>query len=129
MSSGVEKRMSSSEGKHPYPFHPEKAARLGPALVVDGEIQGEEDVVVEGRVRGKINLPSGDLLVSDSGLVEAEIRVRNILIKGHVIGNIEASGRVIIEKTGRMKGNITAQVISVEDGAQFKGSVKVLNKT
>jgi len=121
--------MSSSEKKNPFPIHSEKAARLGPALVVEGEIKGEEDVVVEGQVRGKVTLPAGDLLVSDSGRVEAEIRVRNITVRGEVIGNIEASGRVVIEKTGRMKGNITAQVISVEEGAQFKGAIKILNKT
>jgi cytoskeletal protein CcmA (bactofilin family) len=106
----------------------EKAARLGPTLLVNGEIKGKEDLVIEGQVLGKINLPESDLLIADQGRVEAEIRARNITIKGEVIGNIEASGLVIIEKTGRMKGNLSASVISVEDGAQFRGSIKVLNK-
>jgi cytoskeletal protein CcmA (bactofilin family) len=106
----------------------EKAARLGPTLLANGEIKGKEDLIVEGQVLGKINLPASDLLITDQGRVEAEIRARNITIKGEVIGNIEASGLVVIERTGRMKGNLSASVISVEDGAQFKGTIKILTK-
>jgi cytoskeletal protein CcmA (bactofilin family) len=120
--------MSSSDNNDPHPVHPEKAARLGLTLLVDGEVRGKEDLVVEGQVLGKINLPESDLLIAGQGRVEAEIRARNITIRGEVIGNVEASGLAVIERTGRMKGNLSASVISVEDGAQFKGSIKVLNK-
>jgi len=120
--------MSSSDKRDPHPAHPEKAARLGPTLLFDGEIKGKEDLVVEGQVLGKINLPASDLLIADQGRVEAEICARNITIRGEVIGNIEAAGLVVIERTGRMKGNLSASVISVEDGAQFKGTIKILDK-
>ena len=65
-------------------------------------------------------------MVDDRGRVEAEIRAKNVRIKGNVVGNITASGKVIIERTGRMRGDLSAAVISIEDGAQFKGSVKIL---
>ncbi len=120
--------MSPSDKKNVHSVHLEKASRLGPTIFVDGEIKGQEDLVVEGKVQGKIDLPESDLLIADQGRVEAEIRARNITIKGEVIGNIEASGLVVIERTGRMKGNLSASVISVEDGAQFKGMIKILNK-
>jgi len=120
--------MSSSDKRDVHPVHPEKASHLGPTVLLDGEIKGKEDIVVEGQVRGKISLPESDLLVTDQGRVEAEICARNITIKGEVIGNIDASGRVSIDRTGRMKGNISASVIGVEDGAQFKGTIKILNK-
>ncbi len=121
--------MSSFDKKDMHLVHPEKASRLGPTLLLDGEIKGKEDIVVEGQVRGKINLPESDLLVADQGRVEAEICARNISIRGEVIGNIEASGRVLIERKGRLKGNISALVIAVEEGAQFKGSVKIKDKS
>jgi cytoskeletal protein CcmA (bactofilin family) len=103
----------------------EKAARLGPSLLFQGEIAGKEDFVVQGQFRGKINLPDNDLLITEHGKTEAEIHIRNITIRGEVIGNIHASGRIVIEKTGRMRGDLAASVISIEDGAQFKGSVKI----
>ncbi len=121
--------MSSSDKKDVHLARQEKASRLGPTLLIDGEIKGKEDIVVDGQVRGKINLPESDLLIADQGRVEAEVRAKNITIRGELSGDIESSGLVVIEKTGRMNGNISASVISVEEGAQFKGSIKILNKT
>ena len=102
-----------------------KASRIGPGVVIDGEVSGREDLVVQGHVKGKINLPESDLLVAESGRVEAEIQVRNIIVKGEVSGNVTASTRIAIERSGRVKGDLTASLISVEDGAHFRGSVKV----
>jgi cytoskeletal protein CcmA (bactofilin family) len=102
-----------------------KASRVGPSLVIDGEISGREDLVVQGHVKGKINLPESDLLVAEGGRVEAEIQVRNMIVKGEVSGNVTASTRIGIERTGRVKGDLAASLISIEDGAQFRGSVKV----
>ncbi len=120
--------MSSQEKKdHPLE-HLEKAARLGPTFFFQGEIAGKEDLVVQGQCQGKINLPENDLLITEQGKIEAEIHVRNVTVRGEVTGNIHASGRIVIEKTGRMKGDLSASLISIEDGAQFKGSVKILDK-
>ena len=107
----------------------EKTARIGPTFHIQGQLAGKEDLVVQGQFQGKINLPENDLLVAEAGKVEAEIHVRNMILRGEVIGNIFASGRIIIEKTGRMKGDLSASLISIQDGAQFKGSVKILPKT
>jgi cytoskeletal protein CcmA (bactofilin family) len=112
----------------PSPEHPDGVSHLSPTSIVQGEISGREDLVVRGQVRGKIALPENDLLVDERGRVEAEVRAKNIRIKGEVVGNITASGKVIIERTGRMRGDLSAAVISIEDGAQFKGTVKILPK-
>jgi len=101
------------------------ASRVGPGLVIDGEISGREDLAVQGHVKGKINLPESDLFVAEGGRIEAEIQVRNITVKGEVSGNITASTRIVIESSGRVKGDLAASLISIEDGAQFRGSVKV----
>ena len=107
----------------------ERAARLGPTVVFQGEFAAREDIVIQGQVKGKINLSECDLLVAEQARVEAEITVRNITVRGEVSGNIKASGKITIEKTGRMKGDLSASVISIEDGAQFRGSVKIQEKT
>jgi len=107
---------------------PDGVSHLSPTSIIQGEISGREDLVVRGQVHGKIALPENDLLVDESGRVEAEVRVKNVRIRGEFVGNITASGKVIIEKTGRMRGDLSAAVISIEDGAQFKGTVKILPK-
>jgi len=111
------------------PEHSEGVSHLSPASMVQGEISGREDLVIRGQVQGKITLPDNDVLVDERGRVEAEVRARNVRIKGDLMGNIIASGKVIIERTGRMRGDLSAALISIEDGAQFKGSIKILAKS
>jgi cytoskeletal protein CcmA (bactofilin family) len=120
--------MALPDRKLSSPEHPDGVSHLSPTSVVQGEFGGREDLVVRGQVRGKITLPENDLVVDERGRVEAEVRAKNVRIKGEVVGNITASGKVIIERTGRMRGDLSAAVISIEDGALFKGSVKILAK-
>lgn len=120
--------MSSPEKKDLSFEHQEKGSHLGPTYLFQGEVSGKEDLVVHGQMRGKIRLPEADILVTEQGKIEAETQVRNITIRGEVIGNIEASGKVVVEKTGRLTGDLSASVISIEEGAQFKGAVKILGK-
>lgn len=118
----------SQEPRLPIPEDFSRAARLGPTAVIEGEIKSAEDLLIEGRVKGKIEVSGRDLLVAENGRVEAEIRARNISIRGEVSGNVTATEKITIEKSGRVKGDLTAPVISIEDGARFQGSVKVLKK-
>jgi cytoskeletal protein CcmA (bactofilin family) len=118
--------MTLPDRKLSSPEHAEGVSHLSPTSIVQGEFSGREDLVVRGQVRGKITLPESDLVVDERGRVEAEVRAKNVRIKGEVAGNITASGKVIIERTGRMRGDLSAAVISIEDGALFKGSVKIL---
>jgi cytoskeletal protein CcmA (bactofilin family) len=120
--------MMSQDRKDRSPEAWDRAARLGPGLEMNGEIQGREDVVIQGRLRGAIRLPENDVLVAEAARVEAHIQARDVTVKGEVIGNITASGRVMIERTGRLTGDLAASTISVEDGAQFKGSVRILGR-
>lgn len=94
-------------------------------IYLNGEISGEDDLIIEGRVQGKINLKQNNLTIEQSAVVEAEIHVRNITIRGKVEGNLYASGKVTIEREGQLLGDISASRISIMEGAQFKGSVKM----
>jgi len=104
---------------------PQKPSRLGSTLILKGELSGEEDVVIEGNFQGKINLTNHNLIIEKGAKVEAEIFVKNITLNGHVIGNIYASEKVFISPDGQMEGDIHASRISIMDGAQFKGSIKM----
>jgi len=104
---------------------PLKSARLGPSLSLKCELSGNEDLIIEGQFQGTIDLKNHSLIIGPEGKVEADIQARNITINGYVKGNIFASGKVFISEEAQMDGNISASVISVMDGAQFKGSVKM----
>ena len=104
---------------------PQGIARLGPSLFLKGELSGEEDVVIEGQYKGKIDLANHNILVGHGAKVKGDIQVKNITIKGTVEGNIDASGRIFIAKEGQMKGDLRAPKISIMEGAKFKGSVRI----
>lgn len=101
------------------------AARFGSSLIFKGDLSGDEDLVIEGQFEGKIDLENQNLVIEPGSKVKAEIRVKNITINGEVAGNVHASGKVFISQEGQMKGDINAPRVSIMDGAQFKGSVKM----
>ena len=102
---------------------PSNIARFGPSLFLKGELSGTEDLVIEGKFKGKINLENHNVLVREAANVKADIHVNSITIKGSVKGNIYASGKVFISEEGQLNGDINAPTISIMDGARFKGSV------
>lgn len=100
-----------------------QAAVLGPSIEVDGKLKGDEDLVVEGRIKGTVMLKQHTLTVGSQGRLDAEVYAHSILVDGTVHGDLYASERVSIRKTARIEGNILAPRISLEDGAKFRGSI------
>ncbi len=95
---------------------------IGSSIVIDGEISGDEDLVIQGTVKGRISLKES-LRVEGSGVVEADIETQNVEIGGRVTGNINASARVELRADCRVVGDIRAPRILIADGASFKGNV------
>ena len=99
---------------------------IGPQIRIQGELSGDEDLVVEGRVEGKISV-SKTLRIGNNAQVNAEIKAQTVVIAGRVIGNVTAD-RVEIIASGSLEGNIRAPKIAIAEGAQFKGSVDMGGK-
>lgn len=99
-----------------------KAAVIGPHVKIQGELSGDEDIVIEGRVDGKISV-SKSLRVGNSAQINAEVKAQSIVIAGKVVGNVTAVDRVELLASGQLEGNIRAPKIVIAEGAQFKGSV------
>jgi len=97
-------------------------AIIGSTIVIDGEIIGDEDLVILGTVKGRIELRH-DLFVSAGATVEAQVQAQNIEITGQVTGNVSASDKVDLKPDCRMVGDIKAPRILISDGASFKGNV------
>jgi len=119
------KQEEKNKKSSPEEVIPRNIARLGPSLFLKGELSGEEDVVIEGQYKGKIDLANHNILVGRGAKVEADIRAKNITIYGTVEGNIDASGKIFISKEGQMKGDLKAPKISIMEGAKFRGGVKI----
>jgi len=95
---------------------------IGSSIVIDGEITGDEDLLVQGTVKGKIQLKA-NLYVEESGLIEAEIETETVDVSGRVTGNITAVDKVELKTQCKMVGDIKAPRILIADGASFKGNI------
>lgn len=95
---------------------------IGQSIHINGEIHGDEDLIVLGTVTGKIFLKES-LVVQESARLEADVETRTVEVSGQVTGNIVASDRVEIKANGQVEGNIKAPRITIADGALFKGNV------
>jgi cytoskeletal protein CcmA (bactofilin family) len=97
---------------------------LGPTLEIEGEIEGDEDLVIQGKISGKI-MSKKDLTVDGSGKVEASVTTKNLAVSGMLVGNVDASERVEVRKEGKMIGDIKAPRVIIADGAKFKGNIEM----
>lgn len=104
------------------------ASRIGAGLSFRGDVTGDEDLVVDGRLSGTIALGPHDLTVRPGGRVEAEVKARNVTVHGELVGNVVASERVLISETGRMRGDVVAATVSILAGAQFKGAIRMARR-
>jgi cytoskeletal protein CcmA (bactofilin family) len=95
---------------------------IGTNLTIDGTVSGSEPVLIEGTVRGKINL-SGDLRIGTKGRVEATVHAKNVTIEGKLTGDVSADDKVELVASATVDGNIKAPKIVVTEGAKFRGSV------
>ena len=100
-------------------------ARLGPSLHLKGEINGNEDLHVDGSVEGLISLEDRKLTVGASAKLTADVVAREIVVFGSVKGNLRARDRIEIKKDGSVIGDLTTARIMIEDGAYFKGSIEI----
>ena len=96
---------------------------IGKTLFVKGEVEAAEDLVVEGRVEGSIKHTANQLTIGVSGVVNADINAKNLVIEGTVDGNIVGAESVVIKDSADVRGNVYTARISIADGAQFSGTV------
>lgn len=100
-----------------------KTAVIGPGIVINGDISGTESLLIEGKVKGHIQLASHEVTVGQSGEVNADVTAKIIRVAGKVDGDLVGKEKVIISSTGNVRGNIVAPRMLLEDGAIFKGSI------
>jgi cytoskeletal protein CcmA (bactofilin family) len=105
-----------------------ETAIIGKSVVIKGELDGSEDLTVEGYVEGKIELREHTLTIGASGRIKAQVFAKCVVVLGELVGNIDASDRVDIRENGSVDGDIVAPRIGIAEGAHFRGSVDMLRK-
>lgn len=98
---------------------------IGPSIKMKGEISGSEDLVIDGRVEGKIDLKHHHLTVGPDGRIKADVDARHITIRGEVRGNIKGKELVEINKGGKVIGDIMTQKIVIDEGGFFTGGIQM----
>ena len=102
-----------------------RGARLGASIQIKGEVNGTEDLQIDGIVEGPIRLKGHELTVGPAAQLTSEIHAGDVVAFGKIMGNVHARGRVDIKKDGSITGDISSARISIEDGAYFKGRIEI----
>ena len=100
-------------------------ANIGKSISIKGDLSGNEDLVVEGSVEGRIELPNNQLTIGANGNVKADVSAKSVVVVGKVAGNVTGVERVQIEATGSVQGDVRTPRLVVQEGATLNGSVEM----
>lgn len=93
---------------------------VGPSVKVEGELNSEGNVRVDGHLTGDIKT-SQNLAVGEQAVIAANIKALNAVVAGKVKGNLTVDEALEITETGQVEGDIVAKIISIAPGAVFRG--------
>jgi len=96
---------------------------IGKSVVIKGELNGSEDLTIEGQVEGKIELRQNVLTIGPNGKIKAQVFAKAVIILGEVTGNVTATEKVDIRDNGSVDGDIAAPRVAIAEGAHFRGSI------
>jgi len=101
-----------------------EVAHIGKSVVIRGELSGSEDLYLDGEVEGSIELREHHLTIGPHGRVRATVHARDVVVHGHLNGNVHGTERVELKKSAVLTGDILTKRIVIEDGAVFKGGIE-----
>ena len=101
---------------------------IGKSVVIKGELNGSEDLTVEGHVEGKIELRDHVLTIGPNGKIKAQVVAKAVIVLGEVNGNVTATEKVDIRDGGSVDGDIISPRVAIAEGAHFRGSVDMQRK-
>jgi cytoskeletal protein CcmA (bactofilin family) len=120
--------LTQPETKAQMPEERRMAAWVGKALLIQGKVTSSENLTIDGRVEGTIDLGDHSLTIGAGASVQADLLAQTIVISGAVAGNVHASVRVDLHATASVSGDIAAPVILMADGATVTGKVNIVGR-
>src|SRR5215469_4556109 len=122
----------SATGSRPEPTHShlmeKDIVNIGKSVVIKGELNGSEDLTIEGHVEGTIQLRDHVLTIGPNGKIKAQVFAKAVIVLGEVTGNVTASDKVDIRDNGSVDGDIVSPRVAIAEGAHFRGSVDMQRK-
>lgn len=106
------------------PLSSKAPACVSQGIKIKGEVTGNEDLFVDGVIEGKISLTNSTVTIGPNGTVKAEISARDVVLRGTAEGKFTAAERIQIWHSARVEGELKAERISIEDGAELRGRVE-----
>ena len=103
------------------------AAVIGKSVQIRGEVKGSEDLMVDGHVEGTITLIESRLTIGPNAHVAANVSARDVILLGHLSGNVTATGRVELRDGCNLTGDISAGRLVIQESASFRGKVEPLH--
>ncbi len=107
----------------------EEKTTINSSTIIDGNIKAKEHLIINGKIKGNVEINNFNLFLGPGGRLEGEVHAQNVRIRGHMKGDIIATGKVEITKEANFSGKIISKGISVEQGAYFDASVELGRKS
>ena len=98
-------------------------ATIGRSITIRGDVTGDEDLVIQGRIDGTVDLKLHSVTVGPEGKVKADISGKSVIVEGEVIGDLRGQEHVVLRSTSKVEGNIVAPRVVLEEGSAFRGSI------
>ena len=103
----------------------EDVANIGKSITIKGDLTGNEDLVIDGNIDGRIDLPNNQLTIGPEGKIKADIHAKSAVVVGHVSGNVSATERIEVQASGVVDGDVRAPRLVVQEGAVLNGAVEM----
>jgi cytoskeletal protein CcmA (bactofilin family) len=113
------------QGRKTAPPRSSSSAVIGPSITIKGDVSGDEDLIILGKLHGTINLAKHNVTIGPSGKVKADVHGRNLIVEGEVEGDLKADEQIVLRHTARVEGSISAPRVALEDGAVFRGGIEM----
>ena len=100
-------------------------ATIGPSITIKGDVTGDEDLVIQGKIEGKVDLAQHNVTIGPEGRVKADVFGRSVIVEGEVKGDLQGTEQIILRHSANVQGNISAPRVALEDGASFRGGIEM----
>jgi len=107
------------------PVSPKATACVSQGIKIKGEVNGDEDLFIDGQIEGKITLGKAVMTIGPNATVKADITAREVVVRGRVQGKLTGAERIQIWSTARVNGDLKADRIAIEEGAELHGNIEV----
>ena len=100
-------------------------ANIGKSIVFKGDLTGDEDLIIDGNVEGRVHLPAHQLTIGAHGRVKAELQAKSVIIVGQIEGDVNATERVEVQASGVVDGDIRSPRLLIQEGAVVNGAIEM----